>query len=229
MPLCPHLPSCRGLSKCQQPWRVWLVVRIPDAWCALGCSCEARQVISGRRALPVCASQTQAQGLALILTTRTQALGWAACQQRPSHTSQHRRRSSCRHAVQLRYLASWFVVGERASAQSPTHSEALKTASSDAQKTSASTPSAAGVTLYFLLGGQTAHSGESHIKRGGGKKAFLVAIKCNNNTAKNRGTGWLFSPGLGFQGHGHNSSSSRRLSAWTQAWMQSWASNSSLG
>jgi len=55
------------------------------------------------------------------------------------------------------------VVGERASAQSPTHSEALKTASSDAQKASAPTPSAAGVTLYFLLRGQTAHSGESLI------------------------------------------------------------------
>lgn len=77
------------------------------------------------------------------------------------------------------------MVGERASAQSPTHSEALKTASSDAQKASAPTPSAAGVTLYFLLGGQRAHSGESHIKReGGGKKAALVTIKCNSDTGK---------------------------------------------
>lgn len=161
---------CTDPSKCQHPQRVWLVVRSSDAWCAPGCSCEARQVVWGRKVFAhVCISNTCTEAC-LILTTGTQAPGWAACQQSPSYTSQHWRRSSCRHAVQLRYLASWFVVGERASAQSPTHSEALKTASSDAQKASASTPSAAGVTLYFLLGGQTAHSGESHIKAGKGRK-----------------------------------------------------------
>lgn len=103
------------------------------------------------------------------------------------------------------------MVGERASAQSPTHSEALKTASSDAQKASAPTPSAAGVTPYFLLGGQTAHSGESHIRSG--EKATLVTMKHSSNMEKTRGTGWLFSPGLslGFQGCEHNSSASCSL------------------
>lgn len=59
-----------------------------------------------------------------------------------------------------------FVIygGRKASAQSPTHSDALKTASSDAQKASAPTPSAAGVTPQSLVEGQTAHSKELRTK-----------------------------------------------------------------
>lgn len=110
------------------------------------------------------------------------------------------------------------MVGERASAQSPTHSEALKTASSDAQKASAPTPSAAGVTLYFLLGGTNSPlQGVTYqeVGVGWGEESLLVTIKRNSNTAKNRGTGWLFSPslGLGFQGRGHSFSSSHKLAA----------------
>lgn len=85
------------------------------------------------------------------------------------------------------------MVGERASAQSPTHLEALKTASSDAQKASAPTLSASGVTLYFLLGGQTAQGlrGIAHQDwEGWGKTAALMTIKCNSTTAKYQGN-WL--------------------------------------
>lgn len=69
MPSCPRPAPCTGLCQCQRLQRLWLLAHGASAWCALGCSWEAKKVLSGKRAW--CTSQTHALGLALILTTCT--------------------------------------------------------------------------------------------------------------------------------------------------------------
>lgn len=76
------------------------------------------------------------------------------------------------------------MVGERASAQSPTHLESLKTASSYAQKASAPTPSAAGVTLFSAGGTKSLLLGSHTLGTERGEKVTLVIVKCNSKSKK---------------------------------------------